>query len=218
STGDDLIARGIRAEMIRVVLCGLDHSRYRNLGLERFERPTIVHLGRLRKYKSIEVVMRAMVRIRQKMPSARLVIIGDGPYRPALQKEAESLRLGDGIEFRGYMDGDELVRFLNRSHLFLNSSPKEGWGLTVVEASACGVPVVASDSPGLRDSVWDGETGYLVPYGDDAAFARRSLELLNDRGLWERMSGRALDRVKELTWERCARETETFLKEIVKSQ
>jgi glycosyltransferase involved in cell wall biosynthesis len=109
------------------------------------------------------------------------------------------------------MGGDELVEFLNRAHLLVNPSPKEGWGLTVVEANACGLPVVASDRPGLRDSVRDGETGYLVPYGDDGAFASKSLEILGDRALWSRMSAGALERVKELTWERCARETLALL-------
>ena len=87
--------------------------------------------------------------------------------------------------------------------------------MTVVEANACGVPVVASDRPGLRDSVWDGESGYLVPYGDERAFAEKSLLLLEDDDNWRRMSAKALERVKELTWERCARETETFLEKIL---
>jgi glycosyltransferase involved in cell wall biosynthesis len=113
------------------------------------------------------------------------------------------------------MGNDALVEFLNRAHLLVNPSPKEGWGLTVVEANACGLPVVASDRPGLRDSVRDGETGFLVPYGDDGAFASKSLMILGDRELWNRMSASALDRVKELTWERCVRETLALLKRVV---
>ncbi len=211
STKEDLAARGIDPARIDVVLCGLDHGRYRNLGLERFAEPTIVHLGRLRKYKSVEVALRAMLRVRELLPAAKLVIIGDGPHRRALEREASRLGLGDAARFAGFMGGDELVEFLNRAHLLVNPSPKEGWGLTVVEANACGLPVVASDRPGLRDSVRHGETGYLVPYGDDAAFASKSLEILGDRGLWSRMSASALERVKELTWERCARETLALL-------
>ena len=215
STAEDLISRGINTERIRVILCGLDHGRYRSLCLERFQQPTIVHLGRLRKYKSVEVAMRAMVRITERLPDARLVIVGDGPYRPALEREAQKLSLGDSIEFKGYMESEELVTFLNRSHLLFNPSPKEGWGLTVVEANACGLPVVASDRPGLRDSVKEGETGFLVPYGNDAAFADKAFQILTDGNLWERMSGNALNRVRELTWERCARDTEMFLQEIL---
>ena len=211
STKHDIAARGIAPEHVYVVLCGLAHERYMNLGLERFEQPTIVHLGRLRRYKSVEVAIRALPLIRERLPSARLVIVGDGPHRPALEREASRLRLSEAVEFRGFMEHGELVRFLNRSHLLVNPSPKEGWGLTVVEANACGLPVVASDRPGLRDSVVDGETGFLVPYGDEAAFAERSLAILESPDLWRRMSRAALERVKELTWERCARDTLALL-------
>ncbi len=214
STADDLAARGIDRKRISVVLCGLDHDTYRNLSLERFQRPTIVHLGRLRRYKSIEVAMRAMKVVRARIPDARLVIIGDGPYGPELKKEAARLDLGDAIEFQGFMKAGELVEYLNRSHLLFNPSPKEGWGLTVVEANACGVPVVASDRPGLRDSVLNNKTGFLVPYADAIAFGEKALSILENKELWKRMSNNSLERVKELTWQRCAMETEKLLLEI----
>jgi len=214
STRDDLMRRGIAAERITVALCGLDHERYRQLGIERFERPTIVHLGRLRRYKSVEVVMRAMPAVRERIPGARLVIVGDGPHRRALERYAAERGPDDAFEFTGYLDRDRLVELLNRAHVAVNASPKEGWGLTVVEANACGVPVVASDRPGLRDSVVDGETGFLVPYGDAAAFAEQIRALLGDGDLWRRMSANAVHRVGELTWERCALETEAVLSEV----
>jgi glycosyltransferase involved in cell wall biosynthesis len=218
STKEDLVARGVEPGRITVVLCGLDHRRYRNLGLERFAVPTIVHLGRLRKYKSVEVAIRSMRAIREKLPRAQLVIIGDGPHRSALEAETKRLGLGDAVRFLGFMSNEALVEYLNRAHLLINPSPKEGWGLTVVEANACGLPVVASDRPGLRDSVREGETGFLVPYGDVEAFAAKALTILADGELWRRMSGNALERVKELTWERCARETLAVLEGLVCSE
>jgi len=101
-----------------------------------------------------------------------------------------------------------MVEQLNRSHVFLNASPKEGWGLTVVEANACGVPVVGSDVPGLRDSIQDGVTGFLVPYGNVDAFAEKTAALLKDEVLHERMSAAGLAWASTLTWERCADEME----------
>ena len=216
STKEDLISRGIVAHRIEVILCGLDHGIYRNMFLDRFDVPTIVHLGRLRKYKSVDIAIRAMTYVKHEMPDARLVIIGDGPYRRELERLSSRLGVDGVVEFKGYMDKERLVEFLNRSHLLINPSPKEGWGLTVVEANACGVPVVASNRPGLKDSVVDGETGFLVPYGDVKAFAEKSLMILKDHSLWSEMSRNALDRVKELTWQRCARETETFLEKVVR--
>ncbi|OQX85580.1 MAG: hypothetical protein B6D63_01975 [Candidatus Latescibacteria bacterium 4484_7] len=217
STKEDLIRRGIDAERVRVILCGLDHERYRFLNLERFDRPTIVHLGRLRKYKSVDVAIRSMPLIRESLSEARLVIIGDGPYRRELESLTHRLALDDAVEFRGYMGVEELVGFMNRAHLLVNPSPKEGWGLTVVEANACGLPVVASNRPGLKDSVIDGETGFLVPYRNERAFAEASLKILKDANLWNGMSAKALNRVKELTWERCAAESEEFLLEVIEN-
>jgi glycosyltransferase involved in cell wall biosynthesis len=218
STKEDLVARGIEPDRIDVVLCGLDHDRYRNLGLPRFERPTIVHLGRLRKYKSVEVAIKAIQSIRERIPDIRLVIIGDGPYKENLERYTSRIGLEDSVEFRGFMKGNELVEFLNKSHLLFNTSPKEGWGLTVVEANACGLPVVASDRPGLRDSVVDERTGFLVPYGDSFAFAEKAVGLLEDGTLWRTISENALERVKELTWERCARGIESFLESVAGSR
>ncbi len=211
STRDDLVARGVPAENIEVVLCGLDHGRYRLLpDAEREERPTLVHLGRVRRYKAIDVVIRAFAAVRAGMPDARLVVIGDGPELPALRRLAGKLGLEEAVSFTGHMPAGEIVGALNRCHVVLNASPKEGWGLTVVEANACGVPVVGSDSPGLRDSIRDGETGFLVPPGDVDAFARRTLELLRDRALWARMSAAALAWAGSLTWERTADEMEVL--------
>ena len=75
------------------------------------------------------------------------------------------------------MSEDEKIRLLRAAWANLFPSPKEGWGITVVEAGACGTPSLASDSPGLRDSVRHGETGFLVPHGDAEALAARMLEL-----------------------------------------
>lgn len=209
STRDDLVRRGIAPERIDVVLCGLDHSLYRRVaGVERNAAPTLVHFGRVRKYKAIDVVLRALVRVRESLPDARLVVVGDGPELPALKRLAVRLGIGDAVLFTGRLGPREIVEMLNRCHVFLNASPKEGWGLTVVEANACGLPVVGSDRPGLRDSIRHGETGFLVPYGDADAFAARALELLQDAALWERMSRAAVEWAGSLTWERTADEME----------
>lgn len=212
STRQDLIERGVDEERIRVVLCGLDHSVYKRIeGLDRYTAPTVVHFGRLRKYKSIDIVIRAFSHIRRELPDARLLIVGTGPDRPRLEGVARTLGLGDSVRFLGVLSTAELVMILNQAHLFLNASPKEGWGLTVVEANACGMPVVGSDSPGLRDSIRDGSTGYLVEYGDDETMARKALELLRDSDGWGRMSMAAVEWARSLTWERTADEMEKVI-------
>lgn len=211
STRDDLVKRGIPADHIDVVLCGMDHERYRLLdGVERYEDPTVVHFGRVRKYKAIDVVIRAFAKIKERLSNARLVVIGDGPELGNLKKLSRGMGLSESVEFMGRVDSEEMVAVLNRCHVFMNASPKEGWGLTVVEANACGVPVVGSNRPGLADSILDNKTGFLVDYGDVDGFARKGLELLTDTDLWRRMSAAALDWARSMTWKRTADEMEAL--------
>ena len=211
STKDDLVARGVPEKNVDVVLCGLDHNRFRPIGgLERYEAPTIVHFGRVRKYKAIDVVIRAYAKIRERLPAARLIVIGDGPDLPNLKSLAARLGLAEFVDFAGRVETEKMVEILNRCHLFMNTSPKEGWGLTVVEANACGVPVVGSNRPGLMDSILENKTGFLAEYGNVDEFAAKGLQLLTDRTLWDRFSEAGLEWARSLTWERTADEMEVL--------
>ncbi len=212
STRDDLVARGMDPERVEVSYCGFESAPYDLPSPPpRDAAPRIVHLGRLRKYKGTEIVLRAFALIREQLPAARLDIVGGGPDRPALEKLGLELGLGESIRFHGHIPLPEMVDLLYRCHLFLNASPKEGWGLTVIEAGACGLPCVAADSPGLRDSVVDGETGVLVPYGDVPAMAEAALSLLRDRERCEAMGEQAALRARGFHWDRTALETEAML-------
>jgi glycosyltransferase involved in cell wall biosynthesis len=94
-------------------------------------------------------------------------------------------------------------------------SPKEGWGISNVEAAACATPAVASDSPGLRESVRHGETGFLVPHGDVAALAERMLALAGDPALVTRLGRAARAFAEQLSWERAAGATEAHLQRVI---
>src|SRR5262249_45611647 len=143
--------------------------------------PTVVFVGRLRRYKGVDWVMRAFPAVRARSPEARLLVIGDGPFEAPLRRAAETLGVAGSVDFLGFMPSAQKVRKLQEAWVVVQPSPKEGWGLTVIEAGACGTAVVAADSPGLRDSVRRDETGLLVPYGDDAALARALTRVLEDR-------------------------------------
>jgi glycosyltransferase involved in cell wall biosynthesis len=95
------------------------------------------------------------------------------------------------------------------------TSPKEGWGITNIEAAACGTPTIASDSPGLRDSVEDGRTGFLVPHGDVAALTARMEQLLGNATLRNQLGEHALAFAQRFTWDRAADDTEQFLLGVV---
>jgi glycosyltransferase involved in cell wall biosynthesis len=142
--------------------------------------------------------------VKLRVPEARLVVVGDGPYRGNLESLTRALGMEGFVEFRGHVEPQEKVKLLCQAAVTANPSPKEGWGLTVVEANACGVPVVASRSPGLVDSVRDGETGFLVDHGDVEQLAARIVDILTDGGLREKLSKGALEWGRTFNWENCA--------------
>ena len=208
STRTDLIARGLAPERVRTVYCGLEHERFLLPDPPpRSPTPLLIAWSRLRRYKSIDVAIRAFAQVRAELPAARLLIMGRGPDEGRLRRLVQRLDLSDSVEFRGFVPWQDLVRVLYSAQVCLNPSPKEGWGLTVVEANQCGLPVIASDRPGLRDSVRHGETGLLVPYGDATAFARAALALLRDPEAWERQSEAARQWAATFSWPRCVRES-----------
>jgi glycosyltransferase involved in cell wall biosynthesis len=212
STASDLRRRGIAAARIEVVHNGMEHECYQlDTPPPRGEHPTLIHLGRLRRYKSVDVAVRAFPKIRSVHPGARLVIIGDGPEEQNLRQLAARLGVADSVEFRGYLPREEIVEQLYRSHVLLNPSPKEGWGLTVIEANECGTPVVASRRPGLVDSVRDGETGLLATYGDADDFAQKTLTLLGDLPFWRLCSENAVRWARSFSWDEAAEKTEALL-------
>jgi glycosyltransferase involved in cell wall biosynthesis len=212
STRNDLVRRGIPRDHVAVALCGLDHSRYSvTVPPANRTRPIVVFVGRLRKYKGAQHLIRAFPEVVRRQPSARLNIVGDGPYRAALERLARSLGIGDRIGFLGALSQRDKVDALNQAQVAAAPSPKEGWGLTVIEANACGTPVVASRSPGLVESVRDGETGILVPHGDVTALAGAIVGLLNDRARRLTMAEAGVRWARGFTWERCYEESRAVI-------
>ena len=205
STRDDLVRRGIAAERITVVHCGLDHERYRrDPAVTKSPTPVIAYVGRLRRYKGVDWVFRALPELLRQVPEARLQVIGDGPFAGELKLAAARSGVFRSVEFLGFLPGPEKVRRMQQAWCVVQPSPKEGWGLTVVEAGACGTAVVAADSPGLRDSVRHDMNGLLVRYDDSHALAGALASVLRDRGLRERLERGGLEWSQRFTWPDCA--------------
>ena len=208
STRDDLVRRGVRSERVVVIHPGVDSTVYRpDPATPRAERATFLYLGRLKRYKGVEFAIRAVATARTAHPDITLDICGQGDDRARLERLAAEHRVSDAVRFLGYVSEEEKRRLLRRAWAVVFPSPKEGWGITNVEAAACGTPALASDSPGLRESVRNGETGYLVPHGDVTALADRMLAQAADPSLVGRL-GRAARRFAEgLSWDSAARAT-----------
>jgi glycosyltransferase involved in cell wall biosynthesis len=216
STREDLVARGIPRAQTRVIYCGIDSRFYtpaREAGA-RSPTPVIAYVGRLRQYKGVELLLQAVARMRT--PRVQLQIAGTGEDRPRLEALARSLDLGERVRFLGFVS-EEAKRSLLRSAWIVSlTSPKEGWGITNLEAAACGTPVVASDSPGLRESVVDGQTGFLVPHGDVDALAAAYDRIAGDPALMARLGKAGRTFAESFTWESAADHTEAHLRQRVR--
>jgi L-malate glycosyltransferase len=180
---------------IKLIPNFVDNSRFRpdQGGCDRsiFARPDekiIMHLSNYRPVKNAPDVVRTFKLINDQIPS-KLVLIGDGPDAPYVLRLAEELGLKDRTIFLGGQDSVETI--LCKADLFLLPSASEAFGLAALEAMACGVPVVGSIVGGLPELVKDGEVGYLEPIGDVRAMADRSIEILSDKILHNRLGENA---------------------------
>lgn len=216
STRDDLVSRGIARDRIRVIFPGIDTHIYTPAPELRADRPVFAYLGRLKKYKGVDLVLRAFSQCG--VPDATLEIAGAGEFRPELEQLAGTLGVASRVRFLGRVDETQKCALLRRAWAFVLASPKEGWGITNLEAAASGTPVIASNSPGIRESVRHGETGFLVPHGNVAAMAESMRYLSGERALVERLGIAARRFAEAFTWDNAATETEAHLREVVSKE
>jgi glycosyltransferase involved in cell wall biosynthesis len=215
STRDDLVQRGIPRNRIAVVHPGVDCRRYTPAAVPGRDPGRFVYLGRLKRYKGVEHLIGAVAVARTRGADVTVDIAGSGDDRPRLERLARDQGVADSVRFLGFVDEATKLSLLRRAVANVFPSPKEGWGITVMEAAACGTPSVASNSPGLRDSVRDGHTGLLVPHGDVAALADAMLRLADDATLVDTMGVAARAHAERLSWDAAAGAVETHLRELV---
>ncbi len=218
STREDLVRRGVAPERIRVIYPGVDTvGLWPDPAVGRAPEPTFLYVGRLKRYKGVETAVRAIAWARERGCPLRLDIAGEGDDRDRLAAVVGRLQLHDAVRLRGFVAEAEKRDLLRRAWAVVLPSAKEGWGISNVEAAACGTPAVAADRPGLRESVRDGETGLLVPYGDVAALAEALMRLARAPDLVGRLGAAARRFAEGLSWETAAAQTEAQLLEVLKA-
>ncbi len=210
STAADLEERGLPRTRITVSPPGIDAPSFQVDPMEA-RPPRVTYVGRLERYKRIDVMLRAGARLTERFPELELLVIGKGAEREHLERLARDLGIEGRTRFTGYAADRERDALLAGTRVCVFASEKEGWGLTVIEANALGTPVVARDAPGLRDSIQHGKTGLLVPSGgsdeiDDYAEAIASLLKEDDEAIALRT--RCLAWAKHFDWDRAALDME----------
>ncbi|HYA67157.1 MAG TPA: glycosyltransferase family 4 protein [Acidimicrobiales bacterium] len=175
--------------------------------------PRIVCVGRLVVHKCTSSIVEAVPSLLREFPRLELHLVGDGPERPPLQALVESLGLGKHVVVHGAVSAPERDRLMRTAWISVNASVGEGWGLSVVEANALGIPVLAYRRPGLRDSIRHGETGWLIdeeqPLGPAIAEALRQVS--SDAGA-ETMATRAREWAARFTWDEMANQVLALLR------
>lgn len=223
STAADLVDRGVARERITVIPNGLSEKPYDDVSYDevmagpKSSDPLFLYLSRLKRYKRIELILEAFALLLAEHPSARLVIAGEGDHRPILERFAAALNLGDRVRFPGWVSDGEKWSLLREAWALCYTSPREGWGISSLEAQRVGTISIVSDAPGLRDTVEDGKTGEVVPHGDVTALAAamaRAIELPDERA---RRETAAVERASGFSWGTAAERTLEVLREAVEA-
>jgi glycosyltransferase involved in cell wall biosynthesis len=196
SSKEEMLEVGFRDELVEVIPPGVD--RRFGPGGTRSETPLVIGVGRLVPVKRFDRLIRATVAARRSAPDLELVIVGTGPDRAELQALIDSLDAGGYVRLAGRVGDDDLVDLYRSAWAVASASVREGWGMTLTEAAACGTPAVATRIPGHTDALAEGVSGLLAD--DDADLARHLARIATDRDLRERLSAGALAHATQFTW------------------
>ncbi len=219
-------------QRLRVIHPGTDPTHFRpgadavdlraRLGLPDGGTRWLVTVARLQQHKGMDTVIAALPAILARAPDVRYAVAGIGPDRERLEQLAHKLGLGDRVRFLGGVSDRELPALYNLASVYVGASRRaerlgvEGFGIALVEASACGRPVVAGNSGGIPDAVRDGETGFLVPPEEPAAFADAICRLLADPAAAQRMGQNGRRAVETyFNWDRVVRDLREIESQVV---
>jgi glycosyltransferase involved in cell wall biosynthesis len=185
---------GISPDPITVIPDGVDLSQFSPAQNNR--EPLLLYIGSLIKRKGVEYLIEALALIAQKQPSLRLLIVGDGPERPTLERLVSNRCLTERVTFAGQQPPNEVRLWLQQAKLFVLPSVEEGLGVVLLEALACGVPIVASRVGGIPEAVTL-DVGLLVPPADPTLLGEAIIQLLSDEQRWQTLSQNARKRAEE---------------------
>jgi glycosyltransferase involved in cell wall biosynthesis len=203
SSKRDIVEKlGFRPELVDVVPPGVD-PRF-TPGGAKATRPLVVAVGRLVPVKRYDRLIRAVALARRSIPDIELAIVGEGYERPMLDDVVREVDGADWVTFAGRLSDTELVALYRGAWVLASASAREGWGMSLTEAAACGTPAVVTSVPGHRDAVVDGVSGVLVDRDDLAGFAAALVSVLDDTTERDRLTAGALSHAARFTWEATA--------------
>lgn len=193
----EIIPNGVDLEKFtikdRCVTCGTSDVPHKEF--------VILSVGRLEKVKGHTYLIEAFAQIKKQITEATLILVGDGSKRGNLERQVKELGINDSVQFFGEVPHDELPHYYHKADVFVMPSLSEGFGITVIEAMACGVPVVGSRVGGLLDIIRDEETGLLIETANIIELVQAIITLKDDAGFQLRIISESLKNVQDYSWD-----------------
>ncbi len=185
------------------------HPRHAALPQADPDRPTVLFVGRFYRRKGLPILLAAMRGVRERIPAARLLVVGDGPHAPEYRRLAEPL--GDAVEFLGELPAADVPRAYRSADVFAApSTDRESFGVIHLEAMASGTPIIASDIEGYRELLDPGREALLFPNRDVAALTDAIVRVLEDPSLRRSMAQAGRAKAERFTWSGIARRLEAL--------
>ena len=215
----------ISSRDVAVIPNGIDLESYEDLPTKAAIRDRlglnsadsiILFVGTLRPVKGLKYLIQAMNIVRQKDTNVRLILVGDGVGRQSLERFVKELDLGDRVTFVGKVPNEKVPEYMSASDVFVLPSLSEGFPVTILEAMASGLPIVATRVRGLPEIVKDGESGFLVEPRNPEQLADRVLTLLKNEDSRQRMIMNNRNKVQQYSWENTVGQLEAIYRRVVK--
>lgn len=203
---------GLNKKNISLLYCGVNGSTRTTKHTAKFSKPTILYLGRVKKYKRVDLLVNIFSKIVERVPRANLIIAGWGSEASNIADLIMRNPLRRKIKLMGPINNSEKQTLLSKSWIFVNPSIGEGWSISVIEANLYGTPAVSFNVPGLAESIQHGNTGLLAKDTND--LVNKICMILTKRSLRERLSKNAGLWAKNFTWDRAAKRGIQILKRI----
>ncbi len=200
-TREDLIRCDVDHTRIDVIPVGIDLDRIADIQPSP-EGADVLFAGRLIYEKRVDLLLNALTRTKERVPAISCMIIGDGPERTALEAQAHQLGLDENVTFMGFVEQDGLIAHMKSSMVCVLPSEREGFGLVIVEANACKLPVISirHEMSATRELVKDGVNGFLVSTASPERLAEIIVKIIQDDALRARLAENGQNMAKRFAW------------------
>ncbi len=215
-TKKKLIKQKVSPKKIAVIYGGHDPKEFRGRSPKKFLSPTICTISRLVPYKKIDTLIKALKLVKEKIPTASLIVLGQGPEEKKLKKIAKEEKISNSVKFLNGDNRKKTLNILKKSHLFCLPSVIEGFGFVTIEAMAAGLPVVLANTSINREITRKGRGALLFKPNDEKDLGLKILRVLKDKKLALRLKKEQFELKKQYTWPKITTETERVYLSLIK--